>query len=146
MTSIQLALEVGDESSAYLVTAAQALNSPELLSAMWETAFDSAPLRDQNGDSHPDWALRGGGFFNAGSLDAGGFWNADATLDTYPDNDFHTLTTAEVRLRSTSVGAAGAVSESTPTGAAHHVHQLSYVCSFKPITHRSRPSLIWSIA
>ena len=109
VTSIQLALEVGDESSAYLVTAAQALNSPELLSAMWETAFDSAPLRDQNGDSHPDWALRGGGFFNAGSLDAGGFWNADATLDTYPDNDFLTLTTAEVRLRSTSVGAAGAV-------------------------------------
>lgn len=108
VTSIQLALQVGDESPAYLVTAAQTLNTPELLSAMWETDFKSDPTLDHNGDGHPDWEVRGGGVFNTGSL-VDGVWDADAKLDTYPDNDLVTLTTAEVRLRSTSVGDAGAV-------------------------------------
>lgn len=105
VTRVRIALRAGDELSARAVTTVQTLNSPELLSAMWETDFDGDPTLDHNGDGEPDWEDRIGTFRPA-SL-AGGVWVDDSELVTLPDHDFATLTTVRVRFRSTQVGGSG---------------------------------------
>lgn len=108
VTGVRIALRAGDDPASRVVTAAQTLNTPELLSGMWEADFDLDPTLDHNGDGNDDWVVREGGPFNLGSL-SGGVWDADVTLDTYPNNDFTTLTTVKVCFRNTSIGGDGAV-------------------------------------
>ncbi|HUU96713.1 MAG TPA: prepilin-type N-terminal cleavage/methylation domain-containing protein [Phycisphaerae bacterium] len=103
VTAVRVALQAGSDSAARVVTTAQTLNRPELLSGLWEADFDSDPTLDHNGDGKPDWVVHTEGSFNPGSL-SGGVWSADQTLDSYPNNDFTQLTTVELRFRSTGVG------------------------------------------
>jgi len=100
---IRVNLRAASLASAVLSGAAQAVNSPELLSGRWDARFDTDPTLDHNGDGRADWVVRGGGSFKTVTL-SGGVWYADATIDTYPDNNFTELTTVDVRYRSTSVG------------------------------------------
>ena len=109
VTGVRVSLQVGDDPAARVETCVTTANAPEALSAVWEADFDTDPTAlDCNGDGAGDWVVRGGESFDTGSL-SGGVWQADATLDTYPDNDFTALTTIEVRFRNTSVGGNGAV-------------------------------------
>jgi hypothetical protein len=103
VTGVRIALRAGDDSGARVVTTAQPLNRPELLSGLWEADFDSDPTLDHNGDGKADWVVRTEASFNLGSL-SGGVWTADQTLDSAPNNDFTQLTTVELRFRSTAVG------------------------------------------
>jgi hypothetical protein len=106
--SVRVTLRTGSDPASRVVTTAQTLNCPELLSRWWEADFDTDPTLDHNGDGNEDWILRSGGAFAPGSL-KDGVWRANATLDTYPDSDFRKLTTAEVCFRNTSIGGNGAV-------------------------------------
>jgi hypothetical protein len=107
VTGVQIALQAGGDSAGRLVTSAQTLNAPELLSGLWKAHFDSDPMLDHNGDGYDDWVV-GVGTFKLGSL-TGGVWQVDSKLESSPDNDFVKLTTAEVRFRNTAVGGLGAV-------------------------------------
>ncbi|MCK4661091.1 MAG: prepilin-type N-terminal cleavage/methylation domain-containing protein [Phycisphaerae bacterium] len=109
VTGVRVAIQAGDQTSARLDTAVRMLNTPEVLSAAWELDFDTDPtVQDMNADGLGDWVCRDGAPFNPGTL-SGGIWYAGTTLDTYPDNDFTELITAEVRFRNTSIGGNGAV-------------------------------------
>jgi len=100
VTGVQIALQAGADSTGHLVTTAQTLNTPELLSGLWEAHFDSDPTLDHNGDGNDDWLVHTGGAFDLGSL-SDGVWHADRQLDSYPNNNFTGLTTIEVRCRAT---------------------------------------------
>jgi len=109
VTGVRVSLQAGDDPAARVNTAVRTVNAPELLSAVWELDFNSDPTAlDANADGQGDWVVRDGSAFDAASLDAG-VWQANATLDTFPENDFNELTTVEVRFRATSVGGTGAV-------------------------------------
>jgi prepilin-type N-terminal cleavage/methylation domain-containing protein len=108
VTGVGITLRTGDDPASRVVTKAQTLNTPELLSGWWQADFESDPTLDHNGDGQDDWVVREGGAFDTGPL-VGGVWQADATLDTYPDSNFTSLTTAEVRFRNTTLGGDGAV-------------------------------------
>jgi len=108
ITSVNIALQAGDDPLSRVFTTARTLNTPELLSGMWETDFDDDPTLDHNGDGDPDWVLRDGGTFDKMLL-VGGSWRLDAPLITSPANDFTALTTAEVSFRNTSLGGMGAI-------------------------------------
>jgi hypothetical protein len=110
VTAVQVALRTGEELASRLVTTAQTLNIPELLSGLWEADFGSDPTLDHNGDGVDDWVAQGGGSFDGGDL-SGGVWHAsvkDPPLQTNPPNDFTGLTTVELRFRNTSVTGKGA--------------------------------------
>lgn len=106
LTNVHIALRAGDDPAARVVTSAQTLNTPELLSGLWETDFTADPRQDHNGDGSGDWCDDGGSF-TTGSLVAD-VWQVDSTLVTNPANDFAGLTTVDLRFRSTSVGDSGA--------------------------------------
>ncbi len=109
LTDVRVGLQTDGESAFPIETAVRLLNTPELLSAVWELDFDSDPTgTDVNGDGIGDWVVRGGGTFDPESL-VDGVWHADATLDTFPNNDFTELTTVDLQFRNTSVGGKGAV-------------------------------------
>jgi len=109
MTGVRLALRVGADTAARLDATACLPNAPEVLSAVWEAEFDTDPTTlDFNADGGGDWTRTDGQPFNTASLSQG-VWHADSPLNTRPTNDFTGLTTAELRLRNTSVGGNGAV-------------------------------------
>lgn len=107
VTGVHVGLRAGDDPAAAVRTAAQTLNTPELLSGWWEADFDTDPRLDHNGDGNADWGDAKGTFNPASLVD--GVWHVDSELETYPDNDFVELITAEVRFRNTSIGGNGAV-------------------------------------
>ncbi|MHC4671438.1 MAG: type II secretion system protein [Planctomycetota bacterium] len=109
VTGMRIVLQTGDDTSTRINTAIRLLNDPEVLSAVWEMEFDTDPTAyDMNGDLLDDWVTQDGTPFNPASI-SGGIWYADAALNTYPENSFTELTTAEVRFRNTSIGGNGAV-------------------------------------
>ena len=109
LTGVELTLQTSESTQARVHTTAALLNTPEVLGKFWETDFDAAPTAvDINYDQTGDWVRRDGQAFNPSSLNTG-LWTADSTLDTSPGNDFATMTTAEVRMRNTSIGGSGAV-------------------------------------
>jgi len=104
ITNVRIALTAADQAAERVVTSAQTLNCPELLSEMWEADFSEDPTLDLNGDDEEDWLVRGGALFDTSEL-SGGVWEfKNEELDTKPSCAFDELTTAEVRFRSTSVG------------------------------------------
>ena len=95
---VRVTLLAGDSSS-LLETSAQTLNTPEVLTSVWEADFSADPtLIDLNGDAVTDWIANGGLPFEVVQLDTGLYW-ADGDLDTNPANDFTQPTTVELRLR-----------------------------------------------
>jgi prepilin-type N-terminal cleavage/methylation domain-containing protein len=104
VTGVRVMLQAGDNSATRIVTAAQTLNRPGLLSGRWQADFDTDPTLDHNGDGQSDWLIRSGNPFDPATLIDGVWYMDQPDLDTVPDNDFTTLTTIEVRLRSTSAG------------------------------------------
>jgi len=110
VTAINLVLQAGDDISARIDTNLRMLNTPEALSAVWETDFNTDPTAyDMNGDLLGDWVVHDGGTFIPAEL-SGSIWHTiDKTIDTYPHNDFNELTTAELRFRNTTIGGNGAV-------------------------------------
>jgi hypothetical protein len=107
VTDVGITLRAGDEPTSRVVTAVQTLNTPELLSGLWEAYFDSDPTLDHNGDGVDDWIIPSGEF-DTGSL-SGGVWHVDTALANNPISDFAGLTTINVRFRDTSADKAGAV-------------------------------------
>ena len=108
VTGIRLTLQTGDDAASRIDTAVYPLNTPEVLSAIWELDFDTDPTTlDMNGDGYTDWEVRGGGSINPANL-VNGVWRCDAELDTVPDNDFTMLTTVDLNYRSTNPGDSGA--------------------------------------
>jgi Tfp pilus assembly protein PilW len=106
---IRLALQSGDQTHARIDASIPLRNSPELLANYWRTDFDRDPTTtNANGDSTSDWAVTGGGTFDATKL-ASGVWTATGALETRPLSDFTTTTTVEARCRNTSVGGNGTV-------------------------------------
>lgn len=108
VTGVGIVLRAGKDPALRVVTRAQTLNTPELLSGLWEADFDSDPTLDLNGDGGPDWLVHGGGIFAAASLD-NGIWHAYAQLDSSPDHNFTRLTTVDVSFRNTTVIGSAAV-------------------------------------
>jgi hypothetical protein len=107
-TRLGIALQSGDAAHSRIDTSVALLNRPELLSAYWRADFDGSPTAlDLTRDGTSDWTVAGGGSFNNGSL-ASGIWQANASLESRPKNDFITVTTVDVRCRNTSVGGNGA--------------------------------------
>jgi hypothetical protein len=102
VTGVGIVLRAGKDPGPRVVTRAQTLNTPELLSGLWEADFDSDPMLDHNGDGEPDWVDQTGTFTLASLAD--GVWVDDSEMATFPDNDFVRLTTVNVRFRSISVG------------------------------------------
>jgi hypothetical protein len=73
----------------------------------WSTGFDADPTQlDGNGDSIPDWTVRGGGAFPAAELSGGVWTSATQTfLDTRPLDDFSRRTIVDLRFSSSTVAA-----------------------------------------
>ncbi len=109
--SVRVTLRTGSDPASRVVTTAQTLNCPELLSARWEADFDDDPRLDHNGDGLNDWGDYGG-VFDAGTL-SDGIWYApdhgEEGISTVPDEDFAELTTVDLRYRAASVGGWGTV-------------------------------------
>lgn len=109
VTGVRVTLRTGADTDARLDTTIHLLNAPELLAAIWQLDFNSNPTTvDLTSDSVADWVRRDGQAFNTATL-VGGVWQADATLDTRPVNNFTQITTTNVRFRNTTVGGNGAV-------------------------------------
>jgi len=109
LTGVHIDLQLSSDAESRVQTSGQLLNAPELLSTFWEADFSTDPtILDVNGDGVGDWDCRGGGSFDSGRLGAG-VWNADATLDTCPNNNFTELTTVDVSFWDKKVGGNGAV-------------------------------------
>ena len=108
LTAVRFTIQA-DRNSPPLQTRVRVLNTPELLSGLWSTEFDSDPTaQDVNGDGVGDWTVRGGGAVAPSSL-SGGVWRTTTTvLDTAPGCDFTNTVIADLRLRSTTVGGTGA--------------------------------------
>ncbi|MBI1367687.1 MAG: prepilin-type N-terminal cleavage/methylation domain-containing protein [Planctomycetes bacterium] len=100
---------VSGVNSTRIDSAVALLNTPQIVSAMWDLDFSYKPTAiDLDANGAGDWVRSDGGAFNAGSL-ASGVWYADSTLNTYPSNDLTQITTIDVRYRNTSIGGSGAV-------------------------------------
>jgi hypothetical protein len=108
-STIRIALQAGSQATSRIDAAAPLRNLPELLSTYWRTDFDRDPTTTNgNGDTVADWALTGGGTFDATKL-SNGIWTATGAIESRPLADFTTITSVEVRCRNTSVGGNGAV-------------------------------------
>jgi prepilin-type N-terminal cleavage/methylation domain-containing protein len=108
VTAVHVKLRAGDRSEDGIDTAVRPVNVPEVLSAIWETEFNTNPTTlDMNGDGSGDWAAESGSF--DASRVSGGIWNANSNLVTFPNCDFAQLTTVELRYRCTTVGGAAAI-------------------------------------
>ncbi|MCH8210302.1 MAG: prepilin-type N-terminal cleavage/methylation domain-containing protein [Planctomycetes bacterium] len=109
---VRVTLQAGSPDAPRTQTSIQTLNAPALLSARWETDFDTDPTAmDVDADGVPDWRTIDGSVFDTTEL-GGGTWKVGTTtkLRTYPDNDFVELTVANIRFRDTIAdGASGAV-------------------------------------
>lgn len=99
----RIILQAGDHADEQAEAGVQTVNTPELLSGLWEPDFESDPTLDHNGDGAADWTVFGGADFNPGAL-IDGVWHVDTQLYSNPDSDFNTLTTIEARMRATSIG------------------------------------------
>ncbi|MBN2447260.1 MAG: prepilin-type N-terminal cleavage/methylation domain-containing protein [Phycisphaerae bacterium] len=108
IADVTVTIQPTDTPSDTVVTAARMLNTPELLSGMWETSFDSDPSLDHNGDGEADWVMLYGGDFDDGWL-LDRTWSAETYIVTWPKHNFTTLTTATARMKTTRFGATGAV-------------------------------------
>jgi prepilin-type N-terminal cleavage/methylation domain-containing protein len=106
VTGVEVGLLAGDDPATRVVTTAETLNTPQLLSGLWELDFSTDPTLDHNGDGIDDWVASGG--FNPGSL-SGGLWSGDTRLGSNPASDFAGLTTVSVRFRDMSADSVGAV-------------------------------------
>ncbi|MEE8154476.1 MAG: prepilin-type N-terminal cleavage/methylation domain-containing protein [Phycisphaerales bacterium] len=109
---VRVTLQAGSPDAPRTQTSIQTLNVPPLLSARWETDFDTDPTAmDVDADGVPDWRTVDGSVFDTTEL-VGGTWKVGTAteLRTYPDNDFVELTVANIRFRDTTAdGASGAV-------------------------------------
>lgn len=109
VSSIRIALQSGSQTNARIDASAPLRNLPELLTTYWRADFDRNPTAtNANGDAVSDWALAGGGSFDATKL-VGGVWTATGAIETRPLADFTTTTIVEARCRNTSTGGNGAV-------------------------------------
>ncbi|MCP4592724.1 MAG: hypothetical protein GY842_18470 [bacterium] len=110
VSAVRMILQAGEQLTSRVATTVQTVNSPELLSGMWETDFYIDPTLDGNGDGAGDWSLRQGGSFGTNDL-VDGVWKVSGgsglDLDTVPDNAFEELTTVELRYRCTGEAGAG---------------------------------------
>ena len=67
VTAVHVNLRAGDRSEDCIDTAVRPVNVPEVLSAIWETEFNTNPTTlDMNGDGSGDWAAESGSFDAAG--------------------------------------------------------------------------------
>lgn len=111
VTSVRITLRTGSEASSRVVTTAQTLNSPELLSDLWEADFDDDPRLDHNGDGSADWYLLQSGTVAAEDL-ADGVWSvaggSSLELGTNPTCSFAEPTTIDLSFRCTEVSGDGA--------------------------------------
>ena len=109
---VRVTLQAGSPDAPRAQTSIQTLNVPPLLSARWETDFDTDPTAmDDDADGIPDWRTVDASVFDTTEL-VGGTWQVGTAtkLRTYPDNDFVELTVAKIRFRDTTAdGASGAV-------------------------------------
>ncbi len=113
LTGIRLSLQVGEDDDARLDTGVRMLNTPELLTALWELDFDSDPRTvDVTADGAADWADYSQSFQPA-TLSSGIWYAPDrgtsAGISTVPNENFAELTTVDLRYRATSVGGYGAL-------------------------------------
>lgn len=103
LTSVQMRLQAGAESTSLMHTAARTPNEPEVLGGFWEIHADEDPAVDRNGDgaadfttslplaTNPDLLLDGG---TAAPVPVSG-----QVLSTQPDCAFNDLQTVRVRFR-----------------------------------------------
>jgi hypothetical protein len=108
LAALGIALQTARTDNPTIQRTAQALNHPELLTGLWELKFDKAPTAvDVNGDGSADWGVRGGGSFDAASINQNVWHTSSVCLDTAPGSDFANLTVVDVRFRNTSIGGSG---------------------------------------
>ncbi len=97
----------GGASKTTLVGEARALNSPEVLGALWDVDFSSDPTAlDLNADGTPDWALSDASAFSEATLDSG-VWKANKELVAKPDTDLTRPTIVDVEWRCVTTGSPG---------------------------------------
>jgi hypothetical protein len=112
VTGIQVTLRTGAGGESRVISQIPLLNSPEFLAGFWKLDFNEDPRSvDYNCDGLGDWTENtGSNGFDPESL-VDGVWQANAAdqvaLRTQPNFDFTSLTTVEVRCRSTSFNASG---------------------------------------
>ena len=107
VTNVRIAMQVGGEAVSRIDTAARMLNTPEVLSAVWQADFSTDPtVLDFDGNGSSDWTAEDGDFDTARLSD--GVWAAKETIHSNPDNDHVELTTVDVRFRDTTAGGEGA--------------------------------------
>ena len=107
-SGVGIRLRTSPDAATQIDTDVQLLNSPELLSALWESRFDRDPTDlDILQDGAADWTRGDAAPLDQSSL-IGNYWKADATLATAPQHDFSMPTTMQLRVRDTTVGGNGA--------------------------------------
>ncbi len=98
MTAAHITLQTQYQSP--LNTSARLLNTPEVLTAVWEADFAADPTAvDLNDDGVGDWRVPQNGVFQVSGQLVDGIWWTDGKLDTNPDSNFDQITTVDVRLR-----------------------------------------------
>jgi prepilin-type N-terminal cleavage/methylation domain-containing protein len=108
VTGVRIELHTGDMAASRMVSSAQTLNTPELLSGFWIADADSDPSLDHNGDGFDDWLARAESValhqvLSDGGISAPGDSSvADRVLDSSPDNDFTSLVTVALSFRCTA--------------------------------------------
>lgn len=108
-TAIQMTLQTSNSQDSRIETTVNLPNTPEMLDAVWELDFESAPTKvDIDANGIGDWRRRDGNSFDTGTL-VQGVWYADCTLDTQPENGFTRPVTAHVRFRCSSYWGNGMV-------------------------------------
>ncbi|MCO6438800.1 MAG: prepilin-type N-terminal cleavage/methylation domain-containing protein [Phycisphaerae bacterium] len=101
---VQLSAQSGPQDESAVLTGTTFGNRPEDLTALWRADFSSKPTLDLNGDTYADWTVNGGGAFSG--LLSGGNWTPGAQqLNSYPDNEFSSVTTVDVHARAATAGA-----------------------------------------
>ncbi len=106
LLSVGVSLGAGASAAPVMQTSAQTLNHPELVSGLWEIAFDRDPTAiDVNGDGTSDWVITSGSGFGGGKL-VDKVWTATAdTIVSQPDNDFGGVTIVDLRMQAAASGA-----------------------------------------
>ncbi len=109
VTEVQVALQIGSDTASRLETSVLTLNTPEVLSDVWESDFSSDPTAlDINGDGVVDWA-EAQGIFLVSSL-VSDVWEANGTvtLGISPSVALTEMTTIRVGYRDPLVAGNGA--------------------------------------
>lgn len=101
-TIVRAGVQTSTAMESRVETSVLLLNTPDVLTKVWETHFDADPTRlDLNDDGVGDWRHSDGRAFNMNKLSDGRFW-ADGSLDTNPGYNFDSPSTVDVRYRDTT--------------------------------------------